>query len=321
MSRRMIGFAMVAAAFAGASALLPACNVVVGAGDYKVATGCSVAAISDKLEPTVKACAMFFGCSPFVPSVSLSTCVTFNIPKLASYYTCGFSATSCQDIFDCRGAGDAKDGDCDGTSSSVRCEGNRAVMCRPDVRSGGYYFDCDVRGGTCSTYKNGPDDEVGCKVASCTGTSAEYKCSGNNLYQCIGDVGIGLNCAVSSATCTTKGAETSCFLNKPPCGDNSISCEGNTLNQCDQGSLLSFDCGGIGERCEKTETDANCLAPGCTLTDAQSCQETCEADGTTAILCVGGAKLRLDCTKYGFSKCQKYDPSASIKTPYVLCQQ
>ncbi len=326
MMRKIAGLVAVASLLGVTASAASGCNVIVSAGDYKVVgdagpTGCSAEGIADKIEPMVKACALFLGCSPFLPDISLSFCATFGIPKTSNYYSCALTANTCSDVFDCRGIGDAKEGDCASGSTGYKCVGSRAVTCNPSVRNGGYYSDCDVRGGTCSKYTASGKDAVGCNVTSCTGDTTDWKCSAQNLYQCYGGIGIGINCSKFSAKCETRGTDTSCFFNKPTCGDDSTTCDAGNIAVCSSGALSTYGCAALGESCLTTEKGGGyCLSPNCTTTDFDGCQEACDPDGVTAILCIGGAKHRVDCTKYGFSQCHRYDPSSSIKEPYVICQ-
>lgn len=301
------------------------CSQVIGASDYKVAPlSCETAA--SQLEPTkrdriVRACALLLGCNPFLPTQRLSDCVTYDTPELYTYYSSSLAAKSCADIEATQGIGWARPGDCASASATPHCVGTRAVTCRDGAVNFGLSFDCNVRGGTCTTYTaSDGSTQVGCQVAAGSCTGSTQACESNSAYTCLGGKKIGLDCGKLNSTCKVSGGESACYFNGPTCDAAGVTCDGDVLVNCSGGQASRFDCGATGLKCSADGDKSYCLAKPCTTDQADGCEESCE-DETHAVLCLGGSPLKVDCTSLGFSKCKPFDPNPSgVNRPYVLCE-
>jgi hypothetical protein len=170
---------------------------------------------------------------------------------------------------------------------------------------------------------------AGCVVnPSCQDTDSLEHCSGNSDYVCYSGKGYGENCGAIGATCTAVSGTSGCYFQNDSCqATDTYSCtskNGNsTLAWC-SGAKQAFDfsCARAGLSCATDDAGTgNCVAPGCTLDSTQSCAESCDPDGKTIHVCVGGAPYAIDCTLFGFSGCAKSDDmSQTPPLAYAFCQ-
>jgi hypothetical protein len=276
-----------------------------------------------KLEPAIRACTLFLGCSPYAKSFTLSECITDDLVETMEYYYAASRAKSCADISQSYGWGDARPGECPAGSREKKCVGTRAVSCDPLWRKGGVFSDCAIQGGTCAT--SGPDGgaptTVGCLVQpTCTGAPKDYQCNASNaLYNCIDGKGFGSNCSTASATCENRSGKVDCFLNGPSCTGSGVTCSGGVKERCSSGTRYRYNCAAVGLDCKSEGEDTGCLSQGCTFQQAKECVESCDKDGRVANVCVGGAPVKIDCTSYGFGKCVRFNPNKDITTQFVSC--
>jgi len=269
-----------------------------------------------KLERITKACVLYLSCDPYCPNSTLSQCISNDYPEAYQFYSCSLTATSCAQLDTCTGYDYATAADCPAAGAS--CNGSRAANCFGAGANQGAVDDCSVNGGTCTTYTTDAGTFAGCNVMpTCTETDGLQHCIGNTLYTCVSGVGIGDNCSTGT-TCKTGGSGTSCYQNLPSCQTTGTTCAGSDLQDCfTDGTQATFHCGNVGLACDGT--NGQCLAPGCSATDTAGCTESC--NGSTMGLCVGGAKVMVDCTKYGFSTCQMVATTTctSFTTPFAQC--
>jgi hypothetical protein len=263
-------------------------------------------------EDLVRACLMQVGCNPFVPSVSLSFCITNQRLNTFSQDDCGTGATSCDEYLACRGQGYYDGADCT-SGDAVYCEDETlGVACSRYP----YAIDCAKFGGTCATYTDDTDEQrVWCKVPghdTCTEPEGMKQCDAAGIsYQCIDGVAFGNDCDLIGSECR----DGTCYYVLPACTTPGVTCGSATrVDVCyDSEDLARYQCApGLG--CEESATSANCLAPGCTATSP--CTESC--DGTELTFCYGGVPVTLDCTDYGFRRCIESTPTAG-EDPLAFC--
>ncbi|MCA9631382.1 MAG: hypothetical protein KC766_27175 [Myxococcales bacterium] len=261
----------------------------------------------------VRSCILRTSCSPFLQSVTISNCITWNYQSAFLGTSCTLAALDCDDIATCQGYGFAG-ADCAG-QSGVRCEDNIAYDCNND-----FFLDCATRGGTCVLYDSDGDstnDSAGCKVADCFDPDGTEACDGNTYYTCIGGEGIGAACSAVQAECRSQGSQTGCFLKtRDTCTTTGLSCDGNKARLCTGDTLLELDCTSVGLECSDDPAGTYCAAAGCTPTQASACEESC--NGSVMNLCYGGVNFPVDCQDYGFTRCAMLnDPSGGA--PYAQC--
>jgi hypothetical protein len=118
------------------------------------------------------------------------------------------------------------------------------------------------------------------------------------------------DCASWGGTCVAAdadgGADGGCSYDTTACASPGATCAQNAVLSCDgTGRQTKYDCSAMGLQCSTDGVGYHCLAPGCEASDEASCAESCEADGITLDLCIGGAPMAIDCTSYGFARCAK----------------
>lgn len=259
----------------------------------------------------VRACLLLVGCSPFVPRLSLSDCISFSTPRAFGYEKCLVGARTCTDATRCIGVG-LIGTECT-TSQSARCSGTRALNC-----ADGYFTDCSVVGGTCTTYTASTGLRAGCRVQSSCSAATGARCAGQSLYTCFNGVGIGQVCSNTRSTCATRSGTTTCWDQGEPCSGAPVSCEGNVAAVCGQSGRFTFDCAAMGLECKMSGEEVYCVAPGCEVARVKECKESCS--GSTANLCLGGLKRAIDCTRYGLRTCKSFtDSRANGLGSYVAC--
>lgn len=266
----------------------------------------------------IRSCLLRTACTPGGPSTSMSQCVSLNYQDAFPGAACTLGATDCRRIEVCQGTG---------FTTAAQCDGQPAVRC-DDANNVGYdceagrFVNCRKLGGTCTVYdrEGGVANAVGCKVTDCTLQEGWVGCDGDWSYTCYSGQGIGLSCQSLTATCQTPPPPLlpGCFHDTAPCEGNSGSCDGDVARQCSGGSLLVFNCGSVGLGCATDGTEARCVAPGCTLEQEESCEESC--DGATLSFCYGGVKFPLDCQEHGYSRCEMLEPTPQTPEPRATCR-
>ncbi len=271
-------------------------------------------------EQVVRSCLLYESCYPYGPDTGVSLCVTLNLQQAFSGRSCTKTAETCADVLDCTGAGFVDENapvTC--SDSAARCEDNLAVNCGGLNDIPPFFIDCDAMGGTCGIR---PDDIADCIVNDdCDqpdpgpGESYASGCVENTdlYYYCAGGVGYGYDCNNFAANCEETDTGGGCFYSVTSCGADSVSCSGDTAVQCIGGERYQYDCGSVGLSCAVDPPNRYCLAPGCTTTDADTCEESC--NGSKLTFCYGGAEVTVDCEDYGFESCRE------VTTPFAaaLC--
>ena len=288
------------------------------AGEDSGAAPCSTGVLNvSELMPTIQACMLLRGCFPPDQgpiSGTVSQCVTYDEPHINAGLSCStVTNAGCSDMAQCFGNGyDFSDTDCSATELSAKCIGNEAVICGVDGVAGvNEYYDCDIRGGTCAAINlegnGGAPDYGGCVVVpACSDPSDTEECSGTTYsYTCVNGMGFGQDCASRTETCETRSTS-GCYFHDDMCGaTTSITCNASTgvISDCENGYVETYDCSKNGLGCAlDSSNNAYCLAPGCAPTT--SCTPSCDADGETIHLCIGGAPLAVDCASLF------YDPAS-----------
>jgi hypothetical protein len=263
-------------------------------------------------EAVVRACLLQVGCNPFVPSTSLSFCITNQRLRTFSQDDCGTGATSCDEYLECRGQGYYNDADCT-SGEPVYCETETlGVSCARYP----YAIDCAKFGGVCATYTDDAGSErVWCRIPEldgCAEASDTQQCSDSGVsYQCIDGTAFGNDCPLLGSECR----DGTCYYVLPACTTPGASCGTTTrLDLCyDSMDVARYECAG-GLACEEAASNAGCVAPGCT--PDEPCAESCS--GTELTFCYGGVPVTRDCTDYGFRRCLESTPAAG-GDPLAYC--
>jgi hypothetical protein len=310
----------------GGALLTLSCAQVLDANDYHVGSGgggsssggssCNASGIDQsKLKTVVNACVWLESCNPFA-SLTMSDCITLNIPEAFDFEKCALTAGSCSDIEQCLGVGYSTTDDC--KTAGTFCNGSRAATCRG--AGIGATRRCDILGGACATYTLDSGTQAGCEVVPLCGNNdnQEHCSDAGVLYECIGDAGFGAMCT-SGLTCGTQNNQTACYANLPSCSLSGSQCQGDTYVLCtSSGTQIQYNCGDVGLQCQSANGTTSCVAPGCTPNDVtMGCTESCT--GTIANLCVGGAPVSVDCASFGFVRCSQFPAQNSFKAPFVMC--
>jgi hypothetical protein len=358
VSARARGGLLLAVLAMGAAAGSAGCNFIVGVGDYTVfdagsfsladsAAGDAASndggmtesagpAVCGQGLPTsadfqqlVKTCLLTISCDPYFFQENISGCITHDYLESSSSFGCLKNLTSCTDFNNCWGEENATLADCPNTGAAASCDANnRAINCND--RASGAVRNCAKLGGTCATYTDPNNHQMAadCLVnPTCSETDGADHCLGNSDYICVGGQGFGQNCSSINATCTNVNGSGGCFFANPGCSTPGYSCtnSGATLAWCsDANQAFDLGCarGGLSCAVDQDSGTGYCLAPGCDISAATSCSESCGTDGKTINVCVGGAPLAIDCTQYGFTKCaQASDMSTTPATVYAYCQK
>jgi hypothetical protein len=315
------------------SGLVAGCNVIVGAGDYKVGTldggqgdaGCGSASLpvsSSSFQQAVRSCVLTISCDPFYFQTTMSKCVTDNYLTSVPSPTnrCLSTITSCADYAGCTNQSIPDKTHCPTTSRTAYCnDAGSAVNCGADPNEAPFMKNCAAGNEACNTY----DDEAGV-VADCVIPSDSTACTAainndgmnhcdtlNNEIACVNGVAYGRSCNQFNATCKEDPANgTSCYFNGGACPTPGYTCNSatNTLQWCTSMNVLfNFNCSTSGLTCtdDPTNSTSECVAPGCTVDDFNTCVESCDPDGHHGTLCIGGAPYRIDCSDpmYGFRTC------------------
>jgi hypothetical protein len=283
--------------------------------DVDAAASCSSSALnSSELMPAIQSCVLLRACFPVGASPisnTVSQCVTYDEPHRNAGLSCStVTNAGCADMAQCFGNGFDFSSDCASNEISAKCVGNKAVICGVDSLAGvNEYYDCDISGGTCTVLDgdSGVPNYAGCVVvSSCSDPPQTTECSGTAYaYTCIAGKGFGQNCASRSETCETR-ASSACYFHDTPCGATLTTCDTATgvISVCANGYEDTYDCSNSGLGCAlDSSNNGYCLAPGCTPTT--QCSPSCDADGHTIHLCIGGAPLTVDCANF------LYDPTTN----------
>lgn len=265
----------------------------------------------------IQGCLLRVSCDPAFPPFNVSDCVTYSWQLASTREACGYKAESCDDIEDCTGR-ETIDGQvqaCEATPGVWICEDQEAIFC------GDYPYkeNCAALNADCL---GGGDRLTGCTPRSepdCSDKAegASY-CSGNDLYTCSDGVAYGWSCAAGGTGCveSTPGLAY-CNPFATECENaSSATCADDALEFCfDTGYFGKFDCAASDLNCQTVGSSVGyCLADGCD-TDAE-CEEGC-LDDETMQLCIGGAKVELDCLEFGFDGC--YDGDLPSGVEYAGC--
>jgi hypothetical protein len=168
----------------------------------------------------------------------------------------------------------------DETSSSVRCDGNTRVWCRPRVGGGNGELREPCPGGTV-----------------CRAGSGDAVCAPANP-----------SCAAESARC--EGDTTVYCLRGDPQPDGSRPLVELRSDCAAIGARCMPDARGIA-RCVPTATE--CMSP----TASGPTTATCE--GNVVSVCMNGTRARIDCTAVGRARCGTVMPVAGLGNPYPGC--
>jgi hypothetical protein len=342
----------------GAS-LLSSCNLIVGAGDFAVASG----VVKDSGAPEgggkngeggttkcgqglpttpdfkqlVTACVYAVSCDPENFNDNISRCITNDYLEAIPAHSCLSTITSCDLFYDCEGLRITTSDDCPDASSAATCEtingDSVAVNC-----SSSTVQDCTKFGGTCGTHSDedgGTAEDGGTLtiadcivVPSCSNpTDGISHCEGNELYTCINGKGFGQSCSDITATCGLEDGGATCFYDLPPCKKEGYSCSAaGALEFCTpEMEQVTYDCTKAGGTCAIDNSgNGSCVSPGCPQSDPNTCDlddfESCGDDGVTLTVCVGGAPLNIDCSKLsGFSGCDVTIDDSTLVT-YGFCE-
>jgi hypothetical protein len=261
----------------------------------------------------VKACVLWAGCTGYFTQISISNCISWNYfasNTNDSALLCMQNVTTCEQVTNCLGLAWATAAQCPttGTGTAGKCNGSTAINCNG---GGGAVTNCVKAAGTtqCGTYAL-PDDggtAAGCIVeptcAAPDGGVEQCDKSINAWYQCVGGVGFGQSCTPAGNECATLAGSTGCYLKGPKACSNpgAVTCrDGETLQVCNEATstLLTLSCKSAGGTCQTQGSTSDCVSAGCALTQAENCLESCGADHVTAHLCIGGAKLDVNCLDY-----------------------
>jgi hypothetical protein len=248
----------------------------------------------------VKGCVLQTGCHPYLPTTSISQCVTYQTLRAFPQGDCGTSSDSCADFRACAKYGYYDGSGCTGTVEAL-CEGNAGVFCSGEFSS---EFDCDL-GTTCELVVTADGDRAGCRFPdSCSEPDGTAVCDGNLHYSCRDGARYGGDCAASGAMCRLDDdtGSTACYYVTPTCSSpDTVECgAADRIDLCTTaGTTVHYECaGGLGCALDD-EGDAWCLAPGCT--PDTPCTESCS--GTELTLCYGSIPVTVDCRDYGLSRC------------------
>jgi hypothetical protein len=281
--------------------------------DAGVTCGANLAAEADAstdFQKLVNTCVLAASCDPFVFPVSISDCISNNTFAATGSLACLTTIADCNGFYGCQGVRSTTPVECPSTSTPGYCDpvNNIAFDCYNAAA-----INCVPSGGTCRTFTDDRgNSRADCAVVDpCTVGSGGLQCSGNNLYGCFSTdggptgVGYGRYCSTSSTCATTASGGTDCYFNgSAACGDaGTAACQGaSTLAVCSPvRQSFPYDCTRAGGTCAEDDAgNAGCVLPGCSLNTG--CAEACDFNGILTV-CVGGAPLTIDCTKYGYTVC------------------
>jgi hypothetical protein len=341
------GFLLLSLATGFASSLVAGCNIIVGAGDYKVGkldgggqqetsvatdAGCGSASLpvsSATFQQVVRSCVLAISCDPFYFQTTISNCVTndylTSVPSPTN--RCLSTITSCGDYAGCTSNAIPNKTQCPSTSTTAYCnDAGLAVNCGADPNAAPYAKNCPAGNEVCNTYDDEagviadcliPSDSTGTCTAAINNDGMNHCDTSNNEITCVNGMAYGRSCNGFNATCKEDPLNgTSCYFNGTKCPTPGYTCDttANAVKWCTDGNVtFNFNCATSGLTCtdNPSNSSSNCVAPGCTIDDFNTCVESCDADGHHGTVCIGGAPYRIDCSDpmYGFRSC--YDATTS----------
>jgi hypothetical protein len=298
-----IGVALCAAA----GAFGPGCRAILDAGGYEtVELSADCGATLDAPLRLVQSCMLMSGCGVGAPPFELSDCIASNPQLEAGIPVSEHDLRACHDVWLVQAEGFV-DAECSGKPAGWRCEADRAILCDPALHNGGRYVDCARRGGHCVELGAGSGSPVAdCQLKApndgCDDDAGVEQCKGTVLRRCDQGRALGIDCAALSSNCESWADASACYYApRKGCPETALApCNGNRAQSCIDSVVYEADCQAAGLRCEAARTAQGgtrgvCLAPGCTVSDANGCRESCSEDGKVARLCVGGTRLSVHC--------------------------
>ncbi len=231
----------------------------------------------------------------------------FGIAAQASLLACVSEAEDCAEALGCAFVEPLGEED-------TRCAGVAGDVCV----SAGMLVDCASRyaelcfmphWGAGSECRLGLASEGRCALSGCLPeASAPPRCTSGVYVRCdpASNLKVAKDCNTVGLTCPegAEGADAQCATEDGvfPCDEpGSTSCAPNDarVRACD-GSLASeFDCGAMGADCIEEGSGARCARPGEVCSPLDPGIDVC--DGSVISVCVGGARVTLDCASLGLS--------------------
>jgi hypothetical protein len=264
----------------------------------------------------VNTCVQAVNCDPGLFPANMSGCISNNYLQAIGSVACLSTSQDCNGYYGCQGDRVATVSECAGNDFTGFCDGNVATTCTGFTDTS-YVRNCDKLGGTCQVYDDGFGDTIAdCEVvSSCNQDDSARHCAGNKIYTCESGIGYGKDCGAINATCIESSGDASCYFNATSCSTPGYTCNNGSVSWCtDQSQAFDYQCSRAGLSCELDDTgNAACIGAGCS-TSPTACAESCDADGVTAHVCIGGAPYALDCTMYGFNSCETDSTDG-----YVFC--
>ena len=203
-------------------------------------------------EEVVRACLLQVGCNPFVPSTSLSFCITNQRLNTFPQDDCGTGADGLRGLPRLPRAGLLQLGRLHERGARVLRNGDSRRRVRPLP----YAIDCAQFGGECATYTDdGGAERVWCRIPEldgCTDPAGMEQCSASGVsYTCIDGTAFGNDCPLIGSECR-DGA---CYYVLPACTTPGATCgTAARLDLCyDSLDVARYTCaGGLG--CEESAT-------------------------------------------------------------------
>jgi len=294
----------------------------------------------------VRACVLRTSCIPDEPPYKISDCISQNLVANGDNSACVKTAVTCNAMNECLDQG-FNTKECKYGDHGTHCYDDVIINCDGTPRS---YYDCKKSGKTCFLDEDAsttrfpclgdfapppyPDPTIDCSQwnsypARCTAAGGPGPEAGGGgpakewAVYCYSGLTLGVNCSALGKECVQfpDGAECRDKLGAGYCtpqNEGKQSCSGSSLVACNGGRNEKRDCSATGLKCISADDKADCLLAGCTVDDAEKCQESC--DGPYANVCVGGGRQVIDCRDYGFRRCQAYTSSAEkYGGDYAVC--
>jgi hypothetical protein len=105
------------------------------------------------------------------------------------------------------------------------------------------------------------------------------------------------DCPRGGEQCAVRDGKAVCALGPCPTdGPPACSPSGTRILECKKGKLTSFDCGAFGLRCVTTADGPKCATQGATCAEGAT-----RCDGATAIACLHGHEVKIDCASSGMT--------------------
>ena len=174
------------------------------------------------------------------------------------------------------------------------CNGNVAVTCSGSTVATA--TDCSRTHATCGV-------TAGTGTLACGDGSATLSCgtcsANGGAVTCDRPVPTVTGCAALGRSCQVTTTGPLCPI--PTACTNEVSCSGDTLTRCVEGSFRTTDCAEHGQTCTTANGGACVSASPYPACAAGTFTEAC--DGTRALYCSGGTLLASDCAVLGFGRC------------------